>query len=128
MLHNSVNLAVASSGKNVSISASELEKLCNILLRLDTFLIPIAPAIEGDRLLEKQELYRLIRKDLGASDETIDRLVIMARARKSNFSLAIFGNASYHADYPNVQCLKKILDWDLFKAVADSFSISYTVE
>lgn len=126
MLHNSINLAVASSNKNVSISASDLEKLCDTLTRLDTCLIPTAPALKDDP--QQQELYRIIRKDLEASDETVDRLVIMARARKNNFSHAVFGNASYRADYPNMRCLKKILDWDLFKAVADSFNISYTVE
>lgn len=128
MLRNSINLAVASSNKNVSISASELEKLCNILLRLDTFLIPIAPAIEGDQLLEQQELYKLIRKDLGVPDELIDGLVMMAYARKDILSHAIFGDAVFHTDYPNVQYLNKIFDWHMFKAVADSFSISYTVE
>ena len=126
MLHNSINLAVASSNKNVSISASDLEKLCDTLTCLDTCLIPNAPALKDDP--QQQELYRITRKDLGAPDETIDRLVIMARARRNNFSHAVFGNASYRADYPNVCCLKKIIDWDLFKAVADNFNISYTVE
>ena len=125
MLHNSIKLAVALSNKSVSISASDLEKLCDTLTRLDTFLIPTAPALKDDPM--QQKLYRIIRKDLGAPDETIDRLVIMARARKNTFSHAVFGNASYRVDYPSTQCLKKILDWDLFKAVADSFSISYTV-
>ena len=125
MLHNSINLAVASSNKNVSISALDLAKLCDILTRLDVCLIPTAPALKDDP--QQQELYRIIRKDFEVSDETIDRLVIMARARKDNFSHAVFGNASYRADR-NVRCLKKILDWDVFKAVADSFSISYTVE
>ena len=124
MLHNSINLAIASSNKNVSISVSDLEKLCDTLTRLDTCLIPTAPALKDDP--QQQELYRIIRKDLGVSDETIGIPVMMARARKNTFSHVVFGNASYRADYPC--CLEKIIDWDLFKAVADNFNISYTVE
>lgn len=126
MLHNSINLAVASSNKTVSISASDLEKLCDILTRLDICLIPTAPALKNDP--QQQELYRIIRKDLAMSDDVIDRFVIMARARKNNFSSAVFGSVTHRADYPNVKCLKKILDWDMFKAVADSFSINYSAE
>ena len=126
MLHNSINLAVASSNKNVSISASDLDRFCITCARLDCGLIQYAPALKDDP--QQQELYRIIRKDLAVSDEIFDRLVIMVRARKNTFPSAIFGaRESSRADFPNVKHIRKIFDIELFRAVADVFNISYTL-
>ena len=54
----------------------------------------------------------------------------MLRARgKNNFSCQIFGEEECNrADFPSVKRIRKIYDLDMFKAVADSFSISYNAE
>lgn len=135
MLHNSINLAVASSNQNVSISASDLEKLCDAASRLDLLLIPFSPALKDDPqqqellALDMRELAALKKQELGKSDETYDRLITMLRARgKSNFSRQIFGERECNrADYPNVQRLKKIYDIDMFRAICEDFGISYSI-